>query len=311
MAADETAPPSRLLLIAAFAALYIIWGSTYLGIKIGVETMPPWPMIAARHGLAGIILYSVLRVGGVPNPRLAHLKGALTGGIMLLVMGNGMIAYSAHRIPSGVASMVVATTPIWIVLVASTREGSPPPTRREWMGLALGLLGLLLLAGPGVSAALHGSADAVDAGAVGLVLLGTISWATGSVLGREMPKPANAFMGSALQMLCAGVCLGLACLVTGQWQTVDPGAISVRSWTAFWYLILFGSLLGFTAYVWLLRVAKTSHVATYAYVNPIVALLLGASIGHEAITASMMVAAAVTLLGVVLVVMPPLRSRAR
>jgi len=309
MAAHDTAPPPRLLLLAAFASLYIIWGSTYLGIKIGVETMPAWPMIAARHGLAGIILFTVLRLAGTPLPTRQHLRGALTGGIMLLVVGNGMIAYSADRIPSGVASMVVATTPIWIVLVASTRPGASAPARKEWMGLGLGLLGLLLLAGPGVSSALHGSADAVDTGAVGLVLLGTVSWATGSVLGREMPKPDNAFMGSALQMLAAGTCLGLACLVTGQWQTVHLEAISLRSWTAFWFLILFGSLLGFTAYVWLLRVAKTSHVATYAYVNPIVALLLGASIGHERITPSMMIAAAVTLLGVVLVVMPPLRRR--
>jgi drug/metabolite transporter (DMT)-like permease len=124
-----------------------------------------------------------------------------------------------------------------------------------------------------------------------------------------MPKPANAFMGSALQMLSAGGILGVLCLITGEWQAVNLPAVSTRSWIAFAYLIAFGSLLGFTAYIWLLRVAKTSHVSTYAYVNPIVALLLGASIGHETITTTMLVAAVVTLLGVVLVVMPPLRSR--
>jgi len=139
---------------------------------------------------------------------------------------------------------------------------------------------------------------------MGLILIGAISWSIGSVIGREVPRPDNAFMGSALQMLSAGAVLVVGCAVTGQWSLVDLPAISTRSWIALTCLILFGSLLGFTAYVWLLRVAKTSHVATYAYVNPIVALLLGASIGHEVITPMMLVAGVVTLLGVVLVVMP-------
>ena len=308
MTDERTSPPNRLLLVAAFAALYIIWGSTYLGIKIATETMPAWPMIAARHGLAGVILYSILRISGTPPPKRAHWTGGVIGGVMLLVIGNGMIAYVSHRLPSSMSSMVVATTPIWIVATASVRPGGKAPTMKEWTGLALGLAGLALLVGPSALAAMKGTAGALDVGAAGLVLCGTISWAVGSVIGRELPRPDNAFMGSALQMLSAGALLGVACFVTGQWPTVDLSAISMHSWLAFAYLIAFGSLLGFSAYVWLLRVAKTSHVATYAYVNPVVALLLGASIGHESITRSMLVAAAVTLLGVVLVVMPPFRT---
>lgn len=295
--------------MAAFSALYIIWGSTYLAIKIGVETMPAWPMIAARHGLAGITLYTVLRLSGVPAPKREHWRGGMIGGFMLLVVGNGLVAYIAHRLPSGVASMVVATTPIWIVVTASLRPNGQMPQLKEWLGLALGLAGLGLLAGPSLAAAVRGDAGTVDAGAVGLLLVGACSWAVGSVIGREVPRPENAFMGSALQMLFAGAFLSVACLVTGEWGQVDLSAVSTRSWMAFAYLIAFGSLLGFTAYVWLLRVAKTSHVATYAYVNPVVALLLGASIGHETITSMMLAAAVVTLAGVVLVVMPPLRTR--
>jgi len=300
----RTAPPPRILLVAAFAALYIIWGSTYLGVKIGVETMPPWPMIAARHSLAGIILYTVLRLSGTPPPKREHWKGGIIGGVMLLVVGNGLIAFSAHRIASGVASLVVATTPIWIVAAASTRPGGRLPLPKEWVGLALGLAGLALLGGPSLAAAFRGDAGSLDVGAMGLILIGAISWSIGSVIGREVPRPDNAFMGSALQMLSAGAVLVVGCAVTGQWSLVNLPAVSPRSWIALAYLILFGSLLGFTAYVWLLRVAKTSHVATYAYVNPIVALLLGASIGHEVITPMMLVAGVVTLLGVVLVVMP-------
>ena len=300
----RTAPPSRILLVAAFAALYVIWGSTYLSVKIGVETMPPWPMIAARHSLAGMILYAVLRLGGTPAPKREHWKGGIIGGVLLLVIGNGLIAFSAHRIASGVASLVVATTPIWIVGAASTRPGGRMPLPKEWLGLALGLAGLALLGGPSLAAAYRGDAGSLDVGAMGLILIGAISWSIGSVIGRDVPRPDNAFMGSALQMLSAGAVLVVGCALTGQWSLVNIAAISTRSWIALVYLILFGSLLGFTAYVWLLRVAKTSHVATYAYVNPIVALLLGASIGHEVITPMMLVAGMVTLLGVVLVVMP-------
>jgi drug/metabolite transporter (DMT)-like permease len=311
MPSDRTAPPPRLLIVAAFAALYIIWGSTYLGIKIAVETMPPWPMIGARHLLAGILLFSTLRLSGVPAPKREHWKGGLLGGIMLLVIGNGMVAYSAHRIPSGVASLVVATTPLWMVIAASVRPGGKSPLLKEWLGLAMGLIGLMLLAGPSVAAALRGDASSVDPIGVGMVLFGCTSWAIGSVLGKEMTRPDNAFMGSALQMLSAGIFLTIACLLTGEWRSVDLPSISMRSWSAFWYLILFGSLLGFTAFVWLMRVAKTAHVATYAYVNPIVALFLGASLGREVIKPMMLIAAAVTLAGVVLVVMPsPTRSAA-
>jgi drug/metabolite transporter (DMT)-like permease len=309
MPTDRTAPPPRLLLVAAFAALYIIWGSTYLGIKIAVETMPAWPMIGARHLTAGVLLFSTLRLSGVPAPKREHWKGGMLGGIMLLVIGNGMVAYSAHRIPSGVASLVVATTPLWMVIAASLRPGGKPPLMKEWLGLALGLIGLMLLAGPSIAAAVRGDAGSVDPIGVGLVLFGCTSWAIGSVLGKEMKRPENAFMGSAVQMLSAGIFLTIACLVTGEWRSVDLPSISVRSWSAFWFLVLIGSLLGFTAFVWLMRVAKTAHVATYAYVNPIVALFLGASLGHEVITSMMMIAAAVTLAGVVLVVMPsPKRS---
>ena len=304
MPGTRTAPPPKALLIAAFAVLYIIWGSTYLGIKIAAETMPPWPMISARHLIGGSVLFLALRANGVAGPQKHHWISGVVGGVLLLVMGNGMAAYTSHRLPSGVTSLVIATTPIWIVATASLRPGGRLPVRKEWFGLALGLAGLALLAGPSAMASIRGDAGSLDVGAVGLVLLGCVSWSVGSVIGRELPRPANAFMGSAIQMLSAGTVLFVACLVTGQWELVHLDAISTRSWIAFAFLVFFGSLLAFSAYIWLLGVAKTSHVSTYAYVNPIVALILGATIGHEVITPMMLIAGVITLLGVVLVVMP-------
>lgn len=304
MPGPPATPPNKTLVVLAFALLYIVWGSTYLGIKIAGETMPAWPMIGARHLLAGSILFTILRLSGVDGPRREHWIGGIVGGVLLLVMGNGMAAYTSHRLPSSVTSLVVATTPIWIVATASLRPGGRPPLRNEWLGLALGLVGLCLLAGPSAAAAIRGDAGTLDAGAIGLVLLGCISWSIGSVIGREMKRPANALMGAATQMLSAGAFLSVACLVTGQWQTVHLAAVSSRSWMAFAFLVICGSVLAFTAYIWLLGVAKTSRVATYAYVNPVVAMLLGATLGHEAITPMMLIAGAVTVLGVVLVVMP-------
>jgi drug/metabolite transporter (DMT)-like permease len=312
--ADAPAPaPSRLLLIAAFAAVYIIWGSTYLAIKVAAETMPVWPMVGARHLLAGLVLMALLKLKGVPWPEKHHWPGAAVSGIMLLVIGNGLVAVSSKRIDSGVASLVVATTPLWLTGFAWLRKNGRAPTPRETIGLVLGLAGLAWLVAPGLLHALDGATSAasshINARGVGLVLLGCISWAAGSLIGRDMPKPANAFMGSAMQMLVAGVGLAIVTALTGELFRVQLHTFSARSVWSFVYLIAVGSLLGFTAYIWLLRNTTPAKAATYAYVNPIVALFLGAWLGNETITSRVLQAAAITLAGVVLVVMPARTAR--
>ncbi|MCU0618632.1 MAG: EamA family transporter [Gemmatimonadaceae bacterium] len=304
--------PARALIVAAFAAVYVLWGSTYYGIAVAIETIPPFPMVALRQLLAGVLLLTIVRLRGVPWPRARDWRGAVVGGVLLLVLGNGLVSWAEQRIASGVASLVVSTTPLWILTFAALVPGGERPGRRAIGGLVLGTIGLLVLAGPDALAALRGEAGAggSDPLAIAAVVGATIAWAAGTVLGRFVPRHENAFMASAQQMLVAGVLLLLVTAATGDLGAIDWGAVSMRSRLAVAYLVLAGSLLGFSAYIWLLRVVSPSLVATYAYVNPIVALALGSWLGHETIGPRTLVAAAVVLAGVVLVVLPSRASTA-
>ncbi len=314
---DSPAAPARApraLIVAAFAAVYVLWGSTYYGIALAIETIPPFPMVALRQLLAGTILFGLLRLRGVALPRARDWRGAVVGGVLLLVLGNGLVSWAEQRIASGVASLVVSTTPLWILTLAALVPGGERPGRRAIGGLVLGTIGLLVLAGPEALAALRGEAAtggdapaASDPVAIAALVGATIAWAAGTVLGRFVPRHENAFMASAQQMLVAGALLVAITGATGDLGAVDWGAVSLRSWLALAYLVAFGSLLGFSAYIWLLRVVSPSLVATYAYVNPIVALALGTWLGHERIGPRTLAAAAVVLAGVVLVVLPARR----
>lgn len=300
------AAPARLLVIAAFAAVYVIWGSTYFGIAVAIETIPPFPMVALRQLAAGTILYAIMRARGTVPPTAREWRGAVVGGVLLLVLGNGLVAWAEQRIASGVASLVIATTPLWITTFAALVPGGERPGGRAIGGMVLGSAGLLVLAGPEAVAALggRGASGGADPVAIAALVAATVAWAAGTVLGRFVPRHGNAFMASAQQMLAAGTLLLAVTWLTGDLAAIDVTAISRRSWLAVAYLVACGSLLGFTAYVWLLRVVRPSLVATYAYVNPIVALALGSWLGHEVLDVRTLMAAAVVLAGVVLVVMP-------
>ncbi|MCU0625549.1 MAG: EamA family transporter, partial [Gemmatimonadaceae bacterium] len=235
-------PPPRILLVAAFAALYVIWGSTYFGIAVAIETIPPFPMVGIRQLVAGVVLVAILRARGVAWPDRAHWTGAIVGGVLLLVLGNGLVAWAEQHIASGVASLVIATTPLSIMTIAALVPGGERPTARAVAGLLLGCAGLVVLAWPGAMAALRGEAAHGGIDAFGLVVLvfATICWATGTVLGRFLPRHANAFMASAQQMLVAGVVLLVTTMITGDLGRLDLGAISARSWLALGYLIAIG-----------------------------------------------------------------------
>jgi drug/metabolite transporter (DMT)-like permease len=288
--------PPRARLLAAFAAVYVIWGSTYLFIRFAVETLPPFVMAGARFAVAGAILYLWARMRGAPAPTRAEARGAAIAGLFLLLGGNGAVAWAEQRVPSGVTALLVATLPVWIVLLDWMRPGGVRPRAGVFAGLALGLVGLTLLVGRG--ALDDGGADLVGAG---VLLLGSILWATGSLYVRHNPRPSSALVTNAVQMLAGGAALLLAGTVAGELTRLDLGAASTRSLLSLLYLIIAGSLIGFTAYTYLLQVSTPAKVSTYAYVNPVVAVFLGWAFAGEEITARTLLAAAVILAGVAII----------
>jgi len=301
---DLTAPdvhaagPVPLNTLLAFAAIYIIWGSTYLAIRFAVETLPPFLMLAARFGVAGILLYGWLRLRGLPRPPRREWIGSAAVGGLLLVGGTGAVAWAEQWIPSGLAALIVAIVPMWMVLLDWLRPHGRRPTASVVAGLVMGLAGVTLLVGP---IELGGGGRMQFLGAAAVVA-GTISWATGSVFGTSFHVPAVPRMAAALQMTMGGVLLFTVGTLRGEWSRVDPAGISMRSGLSLLYLIVFGSIIAFAAYVYLLRVSTPARVGSYAYVNPVVAVFLGWALADEPVTGRTLVAAAVIITGVVLIV---------
>jgi drug/metabolite transporter (DMT)-like permease len=285
-------------LLTAFAAVYVIWGSTYLGIRIAIETLPPLLMAGARYIIAGaiLLLWSRLRErDGGPSAR-DWLTG-LVSGALLLLGGNGAVVWAEQRVPSGIAALLVAIVPLWMVLLDWLRPGGRRPAWLVFVGLGLGLVGLGLLVGV---EALQGG-GAIDTLGAGVLMLGSLSWAVGSLYTQRAPRPSSPNRGSGTQMLAGGLCLLVVALVTGEGAQLDLAHVSTRSLLAFAYLVTFGSLIGFTAYVYLLAHTTAAKAATYAYVNPVVAVLLGWAFANEPVTPRTLVAAAVILAGVAII----------
>jgi drug/metabolite transporter (DMT)-like permease len=289
--------PSRTLLILAFGALYVIWGSTYLAIRFALETTPPFLMAGARFVVAGGLLFLWARWRGAPAPNRRELGAAVVIGALLLVGGNGGVVWAEQRVPSSLAALLVSIMPLWVVLGDWLRPGGSAPSRGVWLGVLGGLVGVVYLIDP-TQAIGSGAIDPM--GAVVLVLA-TLSWAVGSMWSRGAPVPASPILGTGIQMLAGGVLLLLLAAGTGEFGSFAWSEVSMRSWLAVAYLVLFGAIVAYTAYVWLLRVAPTARVATYAYVNPVVAVFLGWAFAGEELTSRTLVAAAVILGAVALV----------
>jgi drug/metabolite transporter (DMT)-like permease len=288
----------RARLIAAFAAVYLIWGSTYLAIRFAVETLPPLLMAGARFVLAGAIVLAWSRLRDrSPAPSRFDWRTGVLAGALLLLGGNGAVAWAEQRVPSGIAALLVAIVPLWMVLLDWLRPGGRRPPIAVFMGLALGLAGLLLLVGPD---SLRSDGPSNGFGALVLVLA-SLSWAAGSLFTKWSPKPTTGMIGTGTQMLAGGLLLVAAGLATGELSRLDLAHASTRSLLGFAYLVTFGSLIGFTAYVYLLSHTTAAKAATYAYVNPVVAVLLGWAIGHEEVTSRTLLAAGVILAGVAII----------
>jgi len=295
----EQNPRQRWMIIAAFAAVYIIWGSTYLAIAIGIETLPGWLMIGIRFLVAGSVMFVIARLKGAKMPSFIGWRTAAIVGILLLVGGNGGVVWAEQKLPSGLTALIVAIIPLWISGIDAIRPGGNRLTLRGALGLVVGMIGLVILIGPDQ---IRGTGN-IDLPSVGVLLLATFAWSFGTVYPRmkSAQLPESPLMATAAEMLTAGVAITIIALSMGQIQSFDPAAISLRSWAALAYLIVFGSIVAFTAYVWLVNTVAPARVATYAYVNPVVAVALGAVILSEPMTVEMLIAAPIIILGVALI----------
>lgn len=296
---DSTPAAPRRISGAVWAALgivYVVWGSTYLGIRIVVETMPPFLSAGTRFVTAGLVLAGLLAWRKGPQvlkvtPR--ELASAVVIGLLLILGGNGLVVLAETSIPSGLAALLIAVVPAWVVVLRAC--SGERPTAGAVAGVLLGLAGLAVLTLPGLSG------DVRISGVV-LVIAATLMWSVGSFSSSRIPMPANPFTASAYEMIAGGLG-GLALgLVRGEQHGLDLSAVSGRSWVALGYLIIFGSLIAFTAYAWLLQAAPLPLVATYAYVNPVVAVLLGALVLNEALTWPIALGGAIVVGGVCLIV---------
>jgi drug/metabolite transporter (DMT)-like permease len=284
--------PGRGRLLAAFAAVYLIWGSTYLAIRVGVETLPPFLLAAVRLLPAGLILYVWERARGASRPSAAHWRSAAVIGAGLLLSGNGLVTWAEKRVPSGAAALMVATVPLWMALLPLLSGRPARLSRAQWAGLLVGFAGVGLLAGPG--------GGRLDLAGTGALIAASLSWAAASLYSRRAPLPASAFLGAGMEMICGGALLAGASWLSGEARGFSPAQVSARSAVCLAYLIVFGSLVGFSCYVWLLKSASPVRVSSYAYVNPVVAVALGRLLGGEALTGRTLSAAGAIVAGVLL-----------
>jgi drug/metabolite transporter (DMT)-like permease len=294
------AAPKRSLVIVAFAALYLIWGSTYLGIRFSIQTIPPFLMAGTRFVLAGMIMYAIAWSQGIVEATWRNWRTSLIIGACLLLGGNGGVTISEKYIDSGLAALIVAIVPIYIVLLGWLTGMAPRPTPIMWMGLAGGFVGVGILFGPGLH--VQSIAGRNPATGISILLVTSFIWSAGSLYSRVAKHAASPFLTAAQQMICGGILLLIAAVITGELPRFHPGSVSLLSAGSFIYLVLVGAVIGYTAYIWLLRHCDPAKVATYAYVNPIVAVLLGTWFAGETVTVRTLIAAGLIIGSVALII---------
>ncbi|MEO6993078.1 MAG: EamA family transporter [Lacunisphaera sp.] len=296
--------PTKAAIIAGFATIYVLWGSTYLGIKIAVETLPPFLMASTRFLVAGIIVTAwIVGTGRFKATRRQWIDNSLIGGLLLLG-GNGMVAWSEQKTPSGVSTLIVSLGPLFIVLLdwavfkfSRDKTRGTQPTWATFVGVGLGLVGLVVLVAPNLGA----GKSQLDPWRVGGLVLACFSWSVGSIYTRYARTPAEPFTAAAIQMLAGSVWLIVVSMAVGEPGHFSLSAASSRSLWAWGYLIVAGSLVGFTTFLWLMKHCTPARVSTFAYVNPVVAVFLGWMFAHETVGVSMLVAAAIIIAGVAII----------
>jgi len=292
--------PSRARFLLAFAAVYLIWGSTYLAIRFAIETVPPFLVGGFRFVIAGALMYTFLRMRGVARPTGLQWRSALIIGPLLLTGGNGGIVWSEQYVPSGVVALMVACVPLWMLLLAWLRGGGRPSVR-EWIGVAMGLGGVSLLVQFGAA---QESGSVSPLGAL-VMLCSTLSWSIGSLIARDAPLPESPLLASAMEMLAGGAVMLFIAGVRGEFTLLAASSVSLRSALSILYLAGFGSIVAFSAYKWLLSRASPAVVGTYAFVNPVVAVVLGWMFASEPLAPRTLVAMFVIVGAVVMISLKP------
>lgn len=301
--------PSNLAIWGAMLAVYVVWGSTYLAIRFAVETMPPFLMAGVRFLIPGALLYVWQRRAGAPPPTKIEWRSAAIVGGFLLVGGNGLVVWAEQRVVSGIAALLVGSAPLWMVLLDMLRPRGRKPASLAILGVLVGFGGITLLVGP---EQLFGATHGVDLIGAGALTLAAFFWAVGSLYSRGAQLPDSPLLGTGMEMLAGSLGLFALGTLTGDWARLDLALITPRSVWSLLYLIVFGSLVGFVAYTWLLRVAPTTLVSTYAYVNPVVAIFMGNWLAGEPLTARILLATTIIVGSVALItVKQPARVESR
>jgi drug/metabolite transporter (DMT)-like permease len=282
----------------ALIALYIVWGSTYLAIRFAVETIPPFLMAGSRFLVSGLILYIWRRLAGDPAPTPRQWRSAVIVGLLLLLGGNGVVSWAEQHVPSGIAALMVASIPLWIAVIDAIRPRGLKPDWKVALGLLIGFGGIALLV---MSSGGLTPADGLDFAGVLSLILAAILWSLGSVYGREADLPESSLLSTGIEMLGGAAGLFAVATATGEWGALNLPAVSTASLLGLAYLIAFGSLIGFVSYAWLLRNAPLSLVSTYAYVNPVIAIFMGAWLGSETINARIVLSALIIIGSVVVI----------
>jgi len=282
----------------ALLALYLVWGSTYLAIRFTVETIPPFLSAGMRFLTSGTILLVWRRAAGDAMPTARQWRSTVIVGILLLLGGNGLVSFAELRIASGITALIVGTVPLWLVLIEAIRPGGVRPTPLAILGLLFGFGGIYLLVGP---EDLSSASLQFDAFGIGTVMLAAFLWSLGSIYSRGADLPSSSLMATGAEMLTGGLALVVFSGLVGEWKGFEIAAVSTSSLIGLVYLITFGSMVGFVSYIWLLQNAPVSLVATYAYVNPLVAVFLGAWLANETLNARILVAALIIIGSVVLI----------
>jgi drug/metabolite transporter (DMT)-like permease len=282
----------------ALLTLYIAWGTTYLAIRFAVETIPPFFMTGTRFLVAGLILYIWRRLAGDPAPTRIHWRSAIIIGTFLLVGGIGGVTLAERYVPSGIAALIIAATPLWIILIDALRSGGNRPTVQSIGGVLIGLVGIVILVNQS-NTSVH--QPVYNLLGIGILLLAALSWAVGSILSHGAELPGSPLLGSGMELLAGAAGSYIIGLLMGETRQLDISAISLTSLAGLGYLIVVGSLIGFVCYTWLLRVAPTPLVVTHAYVNPLVAVFFGSLIAGEVLTPRVLIAAPLLLGAVALI----------